>query len=121
MQLVIFSLAIGGMVFSASFLADPAAHTSERNASETAALFVILVAVIYTNFSTCLNRLRDSGRSGLWYLTFLVPYAGTGLMIYFCGVEASGDSDEISNSSPPSQQHNSGPGPHRRNQVLGRG
>lgn len=88
MQFVILGLAIAGMVLTVLLFADLEAPTATRNGSENAMLALIVVAVIYMNFATCVNRLRDSMRSGFWYLTFLLPMVGTGLMIYFCGLEA---------------------------------
>ena len=52
-------------------------------------IFIIYVTLAYMNLCSCLNRLRDSGRNGLWYLTFFLPFVGMILMIYFCGIEAS--------------------------------
>lgn len=88
MQLVIFVLVIAGLFMTAFLFADFDAPADTRNSSENVMLALILVAMVYMNFATCVNRLRDSMRSGFWYLTFLLPMVGTGLMIYFCGVEA---------------------------------
>jgi uncharacterized membrane protein YhaH (DUF805 family) len=87
MQFAILALAIVGMVLTALFFADMDAPAGTRNGSENAMLALIVVAVVYMNLATCLNRLRDTMRSGFWYLTFLLPMVGTGLMIYFCGLE----------------------------------
>lgn len=100
LQLIIFALAFAGLILSIMVLADRGASFGARNANEEAMLVFVIVAVVYMNFCTCLNRLRDSGRSGFWYLTFLLPYAGTGLMLYFCGFEASNTIDRTSR-----QQH----------------
>ena len=88
MQLAIFGLAIAGLFATAFLFADFDAPAGTRNGSENAMLALIVVGVVYMNFATCVNRLRDSMRSGFWYLTFLLPMVGTGLMIYFCGLEA---------------------------------
>ncbi|WP_417677248.1 DUF805 domain-containing protein [Roseibium sp.] len=86
-QLGIFAAAFAGLFLTAFLLSDRSEPVSTRTSGETWALTGILLSVLFANFSTCLNRLRDSGRSGFWYLTFLLPTAGTGLMIYFCGIE----------------------------------
>jgi hypothetical protein len=59
-----------------------------RVPEENAMVWGIIGLVLYTNLCTCLARLRDTGRSGWWWIAFLLPTVGTGLMIYFCGVEA---------------------------------
>lgn len=87
-QVAIFVLAIVSMFDTAFAFADFDAPEGTRNASENLMLALIVIGVIYMNFATCVNRLRDSGRSGFWYLTFLLPMVGTGLMIYFCRLEA---------------------------------
>ncbi len=86
-QLGIFAAAFAGLFLTAFLLSDRSEPISTRTSGETWALTGILLSVLFANFSTCLNRLRDSGRSGFWYLTFLFPTVGTGLMIYFCGIE----------------------------------
>lgn len=86
-QLGIFAAAFAGLFLTAFLLSDRSAPISTRTPGETWALTGIILSVVFANFSTCLNRLRDSGRSGFWYLSFWLPPAGTGLMIYFCGIE----------------------------------
>lgn len=86
-QLAIFCLGIGGLVATILLFADLNSDTDVRNSGEQAGIVVTILAVIYMNLCTCLNRLRDSGRSGIWYLSFLLPTVGTGLMVYFCGIE----------------------------------
>ncbi|WGI22474.1 DUF805 domain-containing protein [Amylibacter sp. IMCC11727] len=88
MQVAIFVLAIVAMFGTAFAFADFDAPAGTRNASENLMLALIILGVFYMNLATCVNRLRDSGRSAFWYLTFLLPMVGTGLMIYFCGLEA---------------------------------
>ena len=88
LQFVIFGLAFIMMVITIMILADPNAPVESRNSEETMALWGIIIAVIYMNFSTCMNRLRHSGRTRWLYLAFLLPLVGTGLMLYFCGIEA---------------------------------
>lgn len=89
LQLVVFGLPLAVLFFSAGFLADPAAPPGTHFLREQAMLVIAALILIYMSFCTCLNRLRDSGRSGFWYLAFLfAPYIGTGLMVYFCGIEA---------------------------------
>ena len=88
MQLAIFVLVVLGLFATAFLFADFDAPAGTRNGSENAMLAMIIVGMIYMNFVTCVNLLRDSARSGFWYLTFLLPMVGTGLMIYFCGLEA---------------------------------
>ncbi|NNF78159.1 MAG: DUF805 domain-containing protein [Rhizobiales bacterium] len=59
-----------------------------RHHSETNALHVFgFATLLYMQLSACLKRLRDSGRNGLWVLTFRIPIIGIVLMIYFCGIE----------------------------------
>ena len=48
---------------------------------------VLAIAGIYMNFCTCVNRLRNTGRTGWWWLIFQVPVIGAPLMLYFCGIE----------------------------------
>ena len=120
-QLLIFGLALLGMIMSAFFLAGQDVVAGARNPGETTMFFLIFAAVLYTNFSTCLNRLRDTGHSGLWYLSFLTPYAGTGLMIYFCGIEAGENGGEPVKSHPPQPRWISGTAPPMRAGVFGRG
>lgn len=116
-QFVIFSVVFTGSILTAMFLADPHTPANDRNASEITVLILILMAALYANFSTCLNRLRDTGRNGLWYLSFLIPYAGLCLMVYFCGIEQSYDSDEAGMKRRP--RYFAGNGSRTRNQVFG--
>lgn len=102
-QFVIFALAFAGLIVCARLFADPGAPSGARNDSEIAMLAVIVVSMVYLNFSTCLNRLRDTGRSGFWYLAFLMPYAGSGLMIYFCGIEPGQGGDRVGRDPKPSR------------------
>ena len=69
-QLAIFGLAALGLFASAVFMASLEAVGSDRDPGETTVFFLIFAAVLYTNFSTCLNRLRDCGRSGLCISAF---------------------------------------------------
>ncbi|MEM8813859.1 MAG: DUF805 domain-containing protein [Pseudomonadota bacterium] len=87
LQFLIFLTGLVAMIFTIKFLGDPSAPAGTRTRAESLALGIIFLAVIYMNFSVCLNRLRDSERSGLWYLAFMLPYAGTGLMVYLCGTQ----------------------------------
>ncbi len=110
LQLIIFTLAFACLIFSAVVLADPSASYDTRTSSEQAMFVFVVVMMVYMNFCACQNRLRDSGRSGFWYLTFLLPYAGTGLMIYFCGVEAGGNIDRTPHQRPrPTPEPQSAP------------
>ncbi|WP_346894369.1 DUF805 domain-containing protein [uncultured Roseibium sp.] len=105
-QLGIFAAAFAGLFLTAFLLSDRSEPVSTRTSGETLALTGLLLSVLFANFSTCLNRLRDSGRSGFWYLTFLLPTAGTGLMIYFCGIERGRDvsmKPPVTTDTPPSQ------------------
>lgn len=70
---------------------------------ENVGLGLTALAMIYMNLCTCLNRLRDSGRSGFWYLSFLLPSVGTGLMVYFCGIEKAPGRFTSGRSDPPHQ------------------
>lgn len=76
-QIAIFCLAIGGLV--ATF------HFSTGGVG----LAVLVIMIMYMNLCTCLNRLRDSSRPGILYLSFFLPSIGTALMFYFCGIEKS--------------------------------
>ena len=102
-QLAIFCLAIGGLAATIFLFADLASENTDRNPMENVGLAVTIVAVIYMNLCTCLNRLRDSGRSGFWYLSFQLPTVGTGLMLYFCGIEKSPGRFRSDNSRPPEE------------------
>lgn len=86
-QIAIFCLAIGGLAGTIFLFADLDDSSSARNPMENVGIAVTIIAVLYMNLCTCLNRLRDSGRSGFWYLSFLLPTVGSGLMLYFCGIE----------------------------------
>lgn len=86
-QIVIFMTAFLGLMVTVFLFADPVAASGGRSPAENAGIFSTLLAMLYMNLCSCLNRLRESGRSGLWYLSFLLPAAGTGLMVYFCGIE----------------------------------
>ncbi|MDN3720019.1 DUF805 domain-containing protein [Roseibium salinum] len=88
LQFVIFAFAVAGLLVTIFFcLPNPARRQGLRRSMNRPASCSSLFLVVNMNFSTCINRLRDTGRSGFWYLTFLLPAVGTGLMIYFCGVE----------------------------------
>lgn len=88
-QFAIFCFAIGGLAATIFLFADLASESSDRNTTENIGLAVTIVAVIYMNLCTCLNRLRDSSRPGILYLAFFLPSIGTFLMFYFCGIEKS--------------------------------
>ncbi|MCX2721946.1 DUF805 domain-containing protein [Roseibium salinum] len=87
LQFVIFAFAVAGLLVTIFLFAESGAPAGPQTVNEQASLLLIAFLVVNMNFSTCINRLRDTGRSGFWYLTFLLPAVGTGLMIYFCGVE----------------------------------
>jgi len=101
-QLMIFVLAIGGLVVTIFLFADLDGERQGRRPMENVGLGLTALAMIYMNLCTCLNRLRDSGRSGFWYLAFLLPSVGTGLMIYFCGIEKSPGRFFPDRADPPS-------------------
>jgi len=86
-QIAVFALTIAGLVANIFLFTDWDASSGSRTSVEQTGFVLIVILMIYMNLSTCLNRLRDSGRSGFWYLSFLLPTVGTGLMIYFCGIE----------------------------------
>lgn len=91
-----------GLAVTAFLFATPGSPPAHRNPGETIGLALVIVGVLYMNFSTCLNRLYNSGRSWVWYLTFLLPTVGLGLMLYFCGIEAgSGRMTRRRNRSEP--------------------
>lgn len=98
LQAAILVFTLAGLFLTALLFANSSVAQGARTTGEAAMFAIILVAVLYMNFSTCLNRLRDSGRSGLWYISFLLPYGGTPMMIYFCGIEA-GDGGSYSAST----------------------
>jgi len=85
-QLLIFIFAIVLLFATAILFADPDAPVSSRNGSEISSLLAICVLAVYMNFCTSLNRLRDAGRSGWWWLAFNIPFIGSPLMLYMCGV-----------------------------------
>ncbi|MFC4292503.1 DUF805 domain-containing protein [Sphingorhabdus arenilitoris] len=87
LQLLIWVFAFAAMAMTIMFASDTAAPVNQRNGAEKMLLVLIILSVIYMNFASCLNRLRDTGRSGWLYLCFLLPTVGTGLMIYFYGIE----------------------------------
>lgn len=102
LQFAIFGIAIAGMITTIFLFADKNSPEGSRTTGEMISLGFVFCLMIYMNFSTCLNRLRDTGRSGFWYLTFLLPTAGTGLMVYFCGIErGKGSSPSIWTSVHP--------------------
>lgn len=76
-QIAIFCLAIGGLVATI--------HLPMGGVG----LAVLVIMIMYMNLCTCLNRLRDSSRPGILYLSFFLPSIGTALMFYFCGIEKS--------------------------------
>ncbi|WP_269580981.1 DUF805 domain-containing protein [Roseibium sp. Sym1] len=100
-QLVIFGVAIGGLLATIFLFADLEGGAGGRNPMENVGLGLTALAMIYMNLCTCLNRLRDSGRSGFWYLSFLLPSVGTGLMVYFCGIEKAPGRFTSGRSDPP--------------------
>ncbi len=85
LQFLILLLAMIALFAVAFVFSDTG--TEGRVPAENMALLAIIVLVIYSNLTTCLARLRDTGRSGWWWLAFNLPFAGTGLMVYFCGGE----------------------------------
>ncbi|WP_306142896.1 DUF805 domain-containing protein [Roseibium sp. MMSF_3412] len=100
-QFAIFCLALAGLAATIFLFADLTAEDDVRNPMENVGLAVTIVAAIYMNLCTCLNRLRDSGRTGFWYLSFQLPTVGTGLMFYFCGIEKAPGRFRSDNPRPP--------------------
>ncbi|QDG76679.1 DUF805 domain-containing protein [Labrenzia sp. PHM005] len=88
-QAVIWGLFFAGLFVTILLFASPDSPNEHRNFGEILGISATIFVGLYSNFSTCLNRLRDSGRSWVWYIGFLLPTVGTGLMIYFCGIETS--------------------------------
>lgn len=103
-QIAIFGLAIGGLMATVFLFADLNDDLTARNPMESVGLAATIISVLYMNLCTCLNRLRDSGRSGFWYLSFLLPTVGTGLMVYFCGIEKGPGRFTSDRSQPTMQQ-----------------
>lgn len=97
-QLVIFVLSTLAMTAAFLSIADPSALPAVPELFGNPAVLLILVVCAYMNFCVCLNRLRDTGRSGLLYLAFCVPIIGVCLMIYFCGIETGTAKSETSRS-----------------------
>jgi uncharacterized membrane protein YhaH (DUF805 family) len=87
LQLAIFVFAFLGMFMTITFASDPNLPAGQKTTGEASMLLLVILSVVYMNFATCINRLRDSGTSGFLYLVFLLPTVGTGLMIYFCGIK----------------------------------
>lgn len=83
--------AYGVMLLLAIFLVVTNFDTSMPNGTgytpTTGHIYIVAAFLVYMNMCTCLNRLRDSGRSGWWYLAFMLPLIGLLAMIYFCGIE----------------------------------
>ena len=88
-QVAIWVFVFLAMVLSIMLFADEWKPGGQRNATESALFALIVCSMFYMNFATNLNRLRDGGHSGWLYLTFFAPFAGSGLMLYFCGVAPS--------------------------------
>lgn len=58
----------------------------DSNASKTTNIAIMAVVWIWMQIAICGQRLHDQDRTAWWFLAFLVPYAGTGLMTYYCGI-----------------------------------
>lgn len=86
LQVLIWTIGLGALFVLAAISSETPA--GKRVSAENLGILAVIASVIYANFCTCLARLRDTGRSGWWYVSFLLPTVGTGLMIWFCGVEA---------------------------------
>ncbi|WP_428649805.1 DUF805 domain-containing protein [Roseibium sp.] len=86
-QLVILVFTAIGFVCIGLYFADSHGPDFKLSDDEIVALVLLIFLNLNMNFSTCINRLRDTGRSGFWYIAFLGPTFGTALMIYFCGIE----------------------------------
>jgi len=90
LQIVIFAIMVALMV--GAVITQPNITSiafGETTRGQLWMLFIIVVS-LYLNCCSCINRLRDTGRIALVYLTFFLPFIGTGLMIYFCGIEKGG-------------------------------
>ncbi len=85
-QFLILFVGVFAIVVLAINYADSGSES--RLPEESGMFWGTIGLVVYANLCTCLARLRDSGRSGWWWLAFNLPTVGTGLMIYFCGIEA---------------------------------
>jgi len=97
-QLAIFVLSTLAMTATFLSIADPSALPTVPGLLGNPAFLLILVVCAYMNFCVCLNRLRDTGRSGLLYLAFCVPFIGLCLMIYFCGIETGAKTSQSGHS-----------------------
>lgn len=81
-MVIIFALLFATVIL----VADPEAPIETRNGGELTSLLGIGLLGIYLNLCTSVNRLRDAGRSGWWYLAFNIPFIGSALMIFMCGI-----------------------------------
>ncbi len=100
-QFLIFFLTAVGFVGIALYFVDSHGPEFKWLDNEIAALVLLVLLSSIMNFSTCINRLRDTGRSGFWYLAFLGPTFGTALMIYFCGIEPGKKDPVVSTTVQP--------------------
>lgn len=105
-QLTVFVLCFFAALVAIFMITDPTVPGFEREFEQSPAYVAIIVLGTYMNFCACLNRLRDTGRSGLWFLAFFVPFVGLALVIYFCGIESAAmrSHSRHSDAARPQQQ-----------------
>jgi uncharacterized membrane protein YhaH (DUF805 family) len=88
LQLLIVVFIVVGFYITVTFASDPNLPMSKRTPNESLMVVTVILSAAYMNFASCVNRLRDSDSNGFFYLSFLLPTVGTGLMLYFCGIKA---------------------------------
>ena len=83
-QLLIIAILIIGVV--TIFAINSNAGTLDPD-SFTGKLWPVMALTGYINLCACVNRLRDTGRTGWWYLAHFIPFIGPFIILYFCGIE----------------------------------
>lgn len=79
----IFMTALILIDFDLSFL------TGNEQPTNPTPIYLGAAFLLYLNFSTCLNRLRDTKRPWWFFMVFwIIPFIGMPAMVYFCGFEA---------------------------------
>ena len=86
-QLLIMVILVVGIIAIGLTSIDADPNTLEQNPEFVGKIWPLMILTGYINLCACLNRLRDSGRSGWWYLTHFIPFVGPFIIIYFCGIE----------------------------------
>lgn len=85
-QLLIIAILIVGVVTIVAMNMDVDANSVDQIPDIKGMMWPLMIFTGYINFCACLNRLRDTGRSGWWYLAHFIPLAGPFIICYFCGI-----------------------------------